>query len=178
MYSGIAGICGGLLGIAARLRMPGAERGGHVLPLVCGMMVARRLRFRVHCWIAALPVFLVFVFVMWYRSRRTTWLLSAAVAIAVSVLLYREMSLPVYMLGTAELHLALNRLSDIPFYRVCPFSSFMERLLPKFLSGALLNWIWQIVCLVGFTVWDILGIPVCIVLALVPAIMKRSQTIA
>ncbi len=177
MYSGIAVMYGVLLGIAAMLLKPRAERGDYVLPVVSGLMVATLLRFRVHCWIATLPVFLVFVSVMWYRSRRTTWLLSAVVAIAVSALLYREMSLPVYLRGTNELHLALSGLSRIPFYRVWPFSSSIEHLLAKLLSGTLLNWTWEIVCLVGFTVWDIVGIPLCIVLALVPAIMKRAQTI-
>jgi hypothetical protein len=176
MYSGIAVMYGVLLGIAVMVRMPRADRGDYVLPLVCGLMVATLLRFRVHCWLATLPVFLVFALVMWVRSRRATWLFSAAVAIAVSALLYREMSFPEYMRGTAEVHFALNRLLDIPFYRVWPFSSSVEHLLPKFLSGTLLNWTWESACLVGFTVWDIAGIPLCIVLALVPAIMKRSQT--
>jgi hypothetical protein len=177
MYSGIAVMYGVLLGIAAMVRMPKAERGGYVLPIVCALMAATLLRFRVHCWIAALPVFLVFVLVMWYRSRRATWLLSAAVSLTASALLYREMSLPIYMRGTTELHFALNRLSDIPFYPVWPFSSFIERLLPKFLSGTLLNWTWQIVCLIGFCIWDILGIPLCIALVLVPAILKRRQAL-
>jgi hypothetical protein len=177
MYSGIAVMYGVLLGIAAMVRMPKADRGGYVLPIVCGLVAATLLRFRVHCWMAALPVFLVFVFAMWYRSRRAAWLLSAAVALAVSALLYREMSLPIYMRGTTELNFALNRLSDIPFYRVWPFSSSIETLLPKLFTGTLLNWTWQIVCLAGFTVWNILGIPLCIALALVPAILKRSPTI-
>jgi hypothetical protein len=73
------------------------------------------------------------------------------------------------MRGTAEVHFALNHLSDLAFYRVWPFSSSLEALLPK--------WTWQIVCIAGFTVWDILGIPLCIALVLVPAIMKRSQAI-
>ncbi len=169
MYSGIAVMYGVLLGVAAMLRMPRAARGDYFLPVVCALMSATLLRFRVHCWIATLPVFLVFVLVMWYRSRRAAWLVSAAVAIAVSGLLYREMSLPIYMRGTAELHFALNHLSDIAFYRVWPFSSSLEALLPK--------WTREIVCIAGFTVWDILGIPLCVALVLVPAIMKRSQAI-
>src|SRR5260370_4009047 len=60
MYSGIAVMYGVLLGIAAVMRMPRAERGDYVLPVVSGLMVATLLRFRVHCWIATLPVFLVF----------------------------------------------------------------------------------------------------------------------
>jgi hypothetical protein len=177
MYSGIAVMYGALLGIAAMVRMPRAERGGYVLPVVCALMTATLLRFRVHCWMATMPVFLAFVLVMWYRSRRAAWLLAASVAVTASALLYREMSLPIYMRGTAELHLALNRLSEIPFYRVWPFSSSLERLLPKFLSGSLLNWVWQSVCLAGFTVWNIVGIPLCIALVVVPLIMKRSLTI-
>jgi hypothetical protein len=177
MYCGIAVMYGVLLGIAALMRMPKAEGGGYVLPVICGLMVATLLRFRVHCWIATLPVFLVFVGVMWYRSRRAAWIISAVVATGVSALLYREMFLPVYMRSTAEVHLALNRLSDIYFYPIWPFSSAIEQLLPKFLSGTLLNWTWQMVCLVAFTIWDILGIPLCIVLALVPSIMKRSRAI-
>jgi len=177
MYSGIAVMYGVLLGIAALVRAPKAVSGGYVLPVVCALMTATLLRFRVHCWIATLPVFLVFVFVMWCRSRRAAWLLAAAVAVTASALLYREMSFPVYMRGTAALHLALNRLSEIPFYRVWPFSSSIERLMPKFLSGTLLNWAWESVCLAGFTVWDILGIPLCIALVLVPQLMKRSLAI-
>jgi hypothetical protein len=177
MYSGIAVMYGVLLGVAAMVRMPRAERGDYVLPAVCGLMVATLLRFRLHCWIGTLPVFLVFVLVMWYRTRRATWLVAGAVAMAASALLYREMSLPIYMRGTAELHFALNRLSDIAFYRVWPFSSSIESLLQKFLSGRLLQWSWEIVCIAGFTFWDILGVPLCIALALVPAIMKGSQVI-
>jgi hypothetical protein len=177
MYSGIAVMYGVLLGIAAMVRIPKAEGGDYILPIASGLMVATLLKFRVHCWIATLPVFLVFVFVMWCRSRRAAWILSAAVALAVSALLYREMSLPIYMRGTTELHFALNRVSDIPFYRVWPFSSSIEMQLPRLFSGALLDWTWQMVCLVGFTVWNILGIPLCIALVLAAAIFKRSQTI-
>jgi len=177
MYSGIAAMYGVLLGIAAIARMPQAQRGGYVLPVLSALMTATLLRFRIHCWLAALPVFLVFVLLMWYRSRRIVWLLSAVVSITVSALLYAEMSLPIYMHGTAELHLALNGLSALPFYKVWPFSSLTERLLQHLLSGTLLNWTWQVVCLAGFAVWDIIGIPLCMALVLVPAIMKRSQVL-
>ncbi len=177
MYSGIAAMYGVLLGIAAIVRMSKAAPGDYVLPIVSGLMAASLLRFRVHCWMAAMPVFLVFVLVMWVRSRRATWLVSGAVALAVSALLYREMSFPIYLRGTAELHFALNRLSDIPFYRVWPFSSSIELLLQRLLPGAPLHWAWEIVCLIGFVVWNIIGIPFCIVLALVPAILKRSQAL-
>src|SRR5258708_13550323 len=72
MYSGIAVMYAVLLGIAAMLLKPRAERGDYVLPVVSSLMVATLLRFRVHCWIATLPVFLVFVSVMWDRSELTT----------------------------------------------------------------------------------------------------------
>jgi hypothetical protein len=178
MYSGIAVTYGVLLAVAAIVRMPQGQVGDYVLPVLSGVMTAALLRFRVQCWIATLPVFLVFVFWMWYRSRRAAWLLSAAIALGVSALLYAEMSLPIYMRGTTEIHFALNGLTRIPFYQVWPFSSFIERLLKTYLSGTLLNWTWQVVCLTGFAVWDMIGIPLCIAVVLVPVIMKRSRAMS
>ncbi len=172
MYSGIAVMYGVLLGIAVLVRTPRTA----ALPVVTGLMVAALLRFRVHCWLAAMPVFLLFVFVMWYRTKRSVWLLAAAVAIVVSGLLYAEMLLPAYMRGTAEIHLGFNNLSQISFYNVWPFASATKQILGVLLHGRALNWSWQIACVAGFTIWDILGIPLCAALVLGWTIMKGSQT--
>jgi len=157
------------------IRQPGRGRGAFILAVAAGLMVASLLRFRVHCWLVTLPVFLLLGLILWYRSRQVTWLVSGATAIVASGLLYAEMSLPVYMPGTTELHFGFNGLSNVPFYRVWPLSADLDGMLHHWLSGAWLKWTWQVVCLAGFAVWDILGIPLCLVLALVPLVMKRSR---
>ncbi len=177
MYSGATAMFGVLLGVAAIVRVSRTGRTGYVLPILCGLMTASLLRFRVHCWLTALPAFLVLVAWMWYRSRHIAWLISAVVAVGVSVLLYAEMSLPVYMRGTTEIHLALNRVSQIPFYQIWPGSLLCQRVLHYFLSGTLYNWAWHIACLTGFAIWDIIGIPLFLVVVLVPSILKRHQVL-
>jgi hypothetical protein len=174
MFSGIAAMYAVLLLIAAILRAPMGERGADLLPVLCSLMVAVLLRFRVHCWMAAMPMFLVFAAVMWYRSRRPIWLLSAATTLVVSGLLYAEMRLPAYLPGTADVQFGLNRLTLVPFYGVWPFSSSISALLRKAFSGTTLAWSWQIVCLSCFAVWDVLGLPLLIAVALVLVFMRRT----
>ncbi len=178
MYSGIAVMYGVLLGVAAIVRTPWTEQRGYVLPLLCSLMTASMIRFRVHCWLATLPAFLILALFMWRRTSRIVWLLSAVTAIAVSALLYAEMAFPIYLRGTTEIHFGFNGLSQIPFYKVWPFSSVIERLLRTHMCGVMLDWTWQMICLAGFTVWDIVGIPLCITVLLIPAIMNRSQCLS
>jgi hypothetical protein len=172
MYSGIAVVYGVMLGIAALVRTP----RGIALPLVCGLMVAALLRFRIHCWLAAMPLFLLVMLVMWYRTKRLIWLLPAAVAMIVSGLLYAEMLRPEYMRGTAEVHLTINELSQIPFYRLWPFSFKIRDTLLVLLPSPGFEGAWSVACDVGFTIWDMLGIPLSAALLFGWIIMKRSQT--
>lgn len=174
MYSGVAVLYGVALGIAALLQVRGLDRADWGLLVLCSLMIASLLRFRVHCWIAAFPSFLVLVVVVFRRSRNPGWLIAGAIAIVASALLYAEMFLPVYMRGTAHVQFALNYLSNVPFYKIWPFSATVEGLLHRLLTGSQFNYIWQVVCLVGFAVWDMLGIPLCITLVLVPLIMKHG----
>jgi hypothetical protein len=178
MYSGIAVMYGVLLGVAGIVRTPKTNQKDYVLPILCSLMTASLIRFRVHCWLATLPAFLILALFMWQRSRRLVWLFSVGTAILLSALLYAEMRFPIYLRGTTEIHFGLNGLSQIPFYKVWPFSSLIERLLRSHLCGVMLDWTWQIICLAGFTVWDIVGIPLCITVLLIPAIMKRSQCLS
>jgi len=172
MFSGIAVMYGVMLGIAALVRRPQVG----VLPFVCGLMVAALLRFRIHCWLAAMPVFLLFLSLMWHRTKRLSWLLPATVAIVTSGLLYAEMLRPVYMQGTAEIHLAFSDLSQLPFYTVWPFSSTIRHMLRDLLPMRMFHGAWEIACAVGFTIWDVLGIPLSAALVFGLTVMKRSQT--
>jgi hypothetical protein len=172
MYSGIAVMYGVMLGIAAVVRTP----RGIVLPSVCGLMVAALLRFRIHCWLAAIPLFLLVMLVMWYRTKRSIWLLPAAVAIIVSGLLYAEMLRPEYMRGTAEIRLTINDLWQISFYRLWPFSFTIRDTLLVLLPTPVFDGAWSAACDVGFTIFDMLGIPLSAALLFGWTIMKRSQT--
>ncbi|HTR35474.1 MAG TPA: hypothetical protein VMH80_06215 [Bryobacteraceae bacterium] len=171
MYSGIAVMYGVLLGFAALAR---ASRRA-ALVLVCGLMVAALFRFRVHCWLAAMPIFLAYVSVMWYRTKRAVWLIAAALAISVSGLLYVEMLLPVYMRGTAEVHFGLSPISAIPLYRSWPFATFVHRILQELLPAGLSIGAWQIACLTNFTIWNMLGVPLCAALVFGLRILKKSR---
>src|SRR5208282_1160913 len=64
-------------------------------------------------------------------------------------------------------------LSQIGFYSVWPFSATIERLLQTLLPQTTFNWIWQVVCLVGFASWDMLGIPLCVAAVVVLKMTKR-----
>jgi hypothetical protein len=172
MYSGLAVIYGVMLGIAALVRTP----GGVALPLVCGLMVAALLRFRIHCWLAAMPLFLLVMLVMWYRTKRLIWLLPAAVAIIVSGLLYAEMLRPEYMRGTAEIHLKINDLWQFSFYRLWPFSKAIFHMLQVLLPTQVFYGARSIACDLGFTIFDMLGIPLSAALLFGWTIMKRGQT--
>ncbi len=171
MYSGIAVMYGVLLGVAALARA--ARRTA--LVLICGLMVAALFRFRVHCWLAAMPIFLAYVFVMWYRTRRAVWLVAAALAISVSGLLYAEMLLPAYMRGTAEVHFGLSSISMTPLYRSWPFAPFVRRILEEWLPTNLFIGAWQVACLVNFIAWNMLGIPLCAALVFGLRILKQSR---
>ena len=177
MFSGVAAMFSVLLGVAAIVRVCRTGRNDYVLPILCGLMTASLLRFRVHCWLTAFPAFLVLAAWMWYRSRHMAWIISAGVTAVVSVLLYTEMSLSVYMRGTTEFHFALSSLSKIPFYQVWPGSLLCQKVLHYCFSGVLYNWAWHIACLTGFAILDIIGIPLLLVILLVPAIFKRHQVL-
>jgi hypothetical protein len=172
MYSGIAVMYGVMLGIAALVRAP----RGVALPLVCSLMVAALLRFRIHCWLAAMPLFLLVMLMIWYRTKRSIWLLPAAVAIIVSGLLYAEMLRPEYMRGTAEIRLKINDLWQFTFYRLWPFSKPIFHMLQVLLPTQVFYGARSIACDAGFTIFDMLGIPLCAALVFGWTIMKRSQT--
>jgi len=171
MYSGVAVMYGVLLGIAALSR---AFRPNGLL-LICSLMVAALFRFRVHCWVATMPVFLAYLLVMWYRTRRAAWLTAAALAISVSGLLYAEMLLPAYLGGTAEVHLGLSPISATPLYLSWPFARFVQHMLRDLLPAWLSIAVWPVVCLVNFTICNMLGVPLCAALVLGLRILKNRR---
>ena len=171
-YSGIAVLYGILLGIAALIRRP----MGGTLVCACALMVAALLRFRIQFWLAATPVFLVFVLVNWYRTRRPVWILAAAIVAVGSGLLYAEMLLPVYLRGTAKIHFGLTGVTRNIFYTVWPFASFVRHILRASLPGPWFAAAWQFACIIGFAAWDMLGIPLLVALVFGLGIMKRADT--
>jgi hypothetical protein len=174
MYSGLVVCYTILLGVALLSIKAYRREDWGVLPLLTAVLVGVLMRFRLHIFLAFAPMCGLLLLYLAVRYRRLQPLLALAVLGAISVGLYLETFLPIYLPGTSSLTLgyngltaAENRTQFLNFIQYWPGSiAIYDWLNTLGLTTLQRDWLWQIVAMTGFVLFDVIGIPWLILLAI------------
>ncbi len=187
MYASFVVLYATLLGMALVARRYSERLSHHKLLFLTALIVVVGLRFRVQMFIAVAPAFLLLVIFMGLRSglqlnviidlRKSLLLLKGRMRVRrmrpfyffivlltlfLSWLLYKEMSLPVYLQDTAIVGFGYNGLTADPnsFFNSWPFApGVLAWVNQSFTDQNTRLWVWQVISLIGFTLLNIVGVP-------------------
>jgi len=192
MYSGLVVFFGIMLGVVtcerAAVRSSAGPAGDSLrggagsteiwrTMLVIGVMTGALLRFRAHVFLPFAPLFCLVG--SWLAWRLRDWRVMAGVGLAVivSMGLLVEMRQPIYQAGTAQFSIGYNGLtwpgtSDQPnpafqWWWVCwPGARFAFEVISGLLPGGIAMWVWHAICIFGFLLFQVVGLPLAMAAAL------------
>jgi hypothetical protein len=124
-------------------------------------MVGATLRFRVQAFIPLLPSFLLLLaFAWWWRRFKLIYILTGFLVLLVSAGLYLEMQSPSYLPQTGQISFGYNALTTkTTWMNVWPLSERVYALIHNVITDPwFFVWVWQVVSLTCFVLFDMLGI--------------------
>ena len=179
MYSGLLVLFGVLLALAVvSSRRHDRQDVGWVM-VVTGAMVGALMLFRAQIFLPIAPGFCLLMAWFWAR-KPTRWpAIAGGVTILIFAALLVQSKSPMYLKENVDLRIGYNGLTSLkdPWMSAWmadwPGSSTVYRAMEKVIGdGVTFDWAWQVVCLVAFTVLNIIGPP--LLLATIAWLVSRE----
>lgn len=162
-YSGLLVLYGIMLSVVLISTRSYTRQRVTALLIFAALMVGAMLRFRIQIFMPLILGFLLLACYGLWRTRQRAYLAAMAVAILVSALLYIEMQSPVYLENTTRLVIGNNGLTlsaNQWWFNSWPFSDVVRGWLSSvFQDKVAFAWAWQIVSMLCFLLFNVLGIP-------------------
>ncbi len=167
MYSGILVMYGVILTTAVLSYRVYKKQHSGALVIFLAILVAAILRFRIQIFLPLIPVFFLIMGYAFWRTRQKVYLLAGAITGILSGWLYFEMQSPVYLPNTAKINISYNGLTEInstsTWINNWPGGASIYNGLSGLIKDQnVLDWVWQIISMTGFVLFNMVGIPLLI----------------